>query len=102
MSVSIDDVRRIAALARLDPDESRLAALAAELNSILGHMEVLGKVDTSGVPDDDVAARGSMPLRPDDGSPVPLLKPLHSFAPAIRDSFFIVPRLATHEEEDEG
>jgi aspartyl-tRNA(Asn)/glutamyl-tRNA(Gln) amidotransferase subunit C len=36
-------------------------------------------------------------LRTDEGPPIPLALPKESFAPAMRDGFFIVPRLATHE-----
>ena len=47
MSVTEDEVRHVATLARLGLDESRIPTIAAELNGILAHMEVLSKVDTS-------------------------------------------------------
>ena len=46
MAVTHDDVRHVAELARLAVDEARLDALVAELNGILGHMDVLSQVDT--------------------------------------------------------
>ena len=98
MSVSIDELRHIAALARLGLDDSRAAALADELNSILGHIEELGTADTSSVANDDAAGRGRMPLRADDLNPAPLARSREEFAPSMRDGFFIVPRLATHED----
>jgi aspartyl-tRNA(Asn)/glutamyl-tRNA(Gln) amidotransferase subunit C len=98
MTVSADEVRRIASLARLRFDEARLASLAGELNSILGHIEVLQSADTSGVVNDDASGRGSMPLRVDGGEPLPLARPREEFAPSMRDGFFLVPRLATHED----
>ncbi|MFI5248452.1 MAG: aspartyl/glutamyl-tRNA amidotransferase subunit C [Gemmatimonadales bacterium] len=94
MSVSHDDVRHIAALARVGIDERRLPALAAELSSILDHMAVLTRVDSSDVA--DIARDGDVHLRPDSGPPIPLLRPLPAFAPMVRDGFLIVPRLATH------
>ncbi len=100
MSVSHDDVRHIAALARVGIDEPRLPALAAELSGILDHMAVLGRVDTSGVA--DIGRDGDVHLRPDSGPPIPLLRPLAAFAPMVRDSFLIVPRLATHGGEGHG
>jgi aspartyl-tRNA(Asn)/glutamyl-tRNA(Gln) amidotransferase subunit C len=100
MSVSHDDVRHIAALARVGVDDSRLPALAAELSGILDHMAVLAGVDTSSVP--EVARDGDMHLRPDSGPPIPLLRPLPAFAPMVRDGFLIVPRLATHGGERHG
>ncbi len=98
MSVSIDEVKHIAALARLGMDDSRLAALANELNSILDHIEVLRTADTSTVVNDDAAGRGELPLRADELNPVQLSRTREEFAPSMRDGFFIVPRLATHED----
>ena len=36
-----------------------------------------------------------------DGTPIPLALPRESFAPEMRDGFFLVPRLETHEGEGE-
>ena len=44
MSVTNDDVRHIAALARLGLEPDRVALLATELNGILAHMDVLAGV----------------------------------------------------------
>jgi aspartyl-tRNA(Asn)/glutamyl-tRNA(Gln) amidotransferase subunit C len=101
MAVTLDNVRHIASLARLDIDDARLPALAGELNAILGHMEVLQKVDVSSVPADLAAGATPMPLRADGGEQLPLARPRETFAPAMRDGFFLVPRLATHEDVDE-
>ena len=49
MAVTLDDVRHIAALARLGLSEDRAASLVAELNTILEHMDVLSKIDTTGI-----------------------------------------------------
>jgi aspartyl-tRNA(Asn)/glutamyl-tRNA(Gln) amidotransferase subunit C len=97
MSVSHDDVRHIAALARVGLDERRLPALAAELSGILEHMAVLTRVDTNALTAD--ARAGESELRADSGPPIPLLRPLAAFAPVVRDGFLIVPRLATHGGE---
>jgi aspartyl-tRNA(Asn)/glutamyl-tRNA(Gln) amidotransferase subunit C len=100
MSVSYDDVRHIAALARVGVDDRRLPALAAELSGILDHMAVLARVDIPGVAEGD--RDGDVHLRPDRGPPIPLLRPLPAFAPMVRDGFLIVPRLATHGGEGQG
>ena len=101
MAVTLDDVRHIASLARLDIDEAQLPALAGELNAILGHMDVLQKVDVRGVPADLATGMTPMPLRADGGEQLPLARPRETFAPEMRDGFFLVPRLATHEDVDE-
>lgn len=50
MSVSRDDVRHVAQLARLDFSEEEEAQMADELSQILGYVEKLDELDTSGVP----------------------------------------------------
>lgn len=98
MSVTDDEVRKVAELARLAIAEERLPALVSELNRILGHMDVLSKVKTGGsVPAEGVGAAGT-PLRADTGHSVPLERPIADFAPAVRDGFLLVPRLATHDQ----
>lgn len=95
MPVSRDDVRRIAALARVGIPEELLDALVGELSGILAHMDVLAKVDTSTVA---LVATGSMSLAPDEPPSVPLNRPREAFAPQTKDGFFLVPRLSTHED----
>ena len=100
MAITEQDVRHVAQLARLGIDASELPRLVSELNGILEHMDVLRQValDAS---DADAGSAGTplatgMPLRPDGTPPITLLHPRESFAPAMRDGFFLVPRLATH------
>jgi len=90
----------VAALARLAIPEARVPELVAQLNGILAHMDVLRDVDTSGAA---AAAPNAppLPLRRDQGPSLPLATPRESFGPAMRDGFFTVPRLATHEDEGE-
>lgn len=96
MAVRPDDVRRIAALARLGIPEARVGPLVAELNGILAHMDVLQKVDTSDVQGIAGVGAAGMPLREDAGSPIPLARSREDMAPVVRDGFFLVPRLHTH------
>jgi aspartyl-tRNA(Asn)/glutamyl-tRNA(Gln) amidotransferase subunit C len=98
MAVTHDDVRHVAELARLAVDEARLDPLVAELNSILGHMDVLQKVDTSEIEHTLSAPSVSTPLRADSSGPLLMYAPKETFAVAMQDGFFIVPRLATHED----
>lgn len=98
MSVSEDDVRHVAALARLGVDPAELPALAAELDGILRHMRVLAKVNTRNVAPVAGVGAGGTPLRADGGPQLPLAAARESFAPSMRDGFFLVPRLATHAD----
>ena len=49
MSVSHEQVRHIASLARIAMSEAELERLVPELNNILGWVEQLGEVNTDGV-----------------------------------------------------
>lgn len=50
MAVSIDDVRYIAALARLRFTEDEEARLAEQLSTMLDYVDQLQQLDTTGVP----------------------------------------------------
>ena len=100
MSVSLDEVRHIAALARLGISDERAQRAAQELSSILEHMQVLERVDDDRAVDAAGDPDTGMTLRPDAGPPIPLLRAPAFFAPEVRDGFFLVPRLATHEDAE--
>ena len=102
MPVSREDLLHIADLARVGVDEARVDELTRELSSILGHMEVLAQVDTSTVALAAGVGAGGTPLRPDNRVAPLMERTLESFAPSMRDGFFIVPRLATHEDPAES
>ena len=94
MSVTNDDVVHVAQLARLSIDDARLPGLVAELNGILVHIDALQRATIPA----DIGERAveGMPLRADDVPSVVLQRSREAFAPATRDGFFLVPRLATH------
>lgn len=102
MAVTRDDVLHIAELARLGVDDARADALTKELSAILAHMEVLSQVDTTAVVASSAIGADGTPLRPDVSVPPLMEKTIDSFAPSMRDGFFIVPRLATHEDSAES
>jgi aspartyl-tRNA(Asn)/glutamyl-tRNA(Gln) amidotransferase subunit C len=101
LAVTIDDVRHIAQLARLGLSDERAASLVNELNGILAHMDALAKVNTDDVePVVGIGASGA-PLR-DDAVPSGRIEhPIETFAPKFEQGFFLVPRLATHEDASE-
>ena len=101
MSVSIDDVRHIATLARLGLTDERARALVGELNGILAHMDVLARIDTKDIePITGIGASGTS-LREDRGPSQTLEHSIETFAPKFENGFFLVPRLATHEDAGE-
>jgi len=99
MSVTPDDVRHVARLARLGLDETELPPLVEQLNGILGHMDVLQQVDVpEAIGEWQQRADTHQEARRDDALPSDALaREREAFAPAMRDGFFLVPRLATHE-----
>jgi aspartyl-tRNA(Asn)/glutamyl-tRNA(Gln) amidotransferase subunit C len=102
MAVTRDDVLHVASLARLALDETSVPRLVRELNGILEHMDALQRVDTAGVMGAEGVGDAGMPLRADGGPPYPLAHPREGFAPEMRDGFFLVPRLSTHEDATES
>jgi aspartyl-tRNA(Asn)/glutamyl-tRNA(Gln) amidotransferase subunit C len=98
MAVSPKDVRHVAGLARLGIPEEALTGYVEQLNGILGHVDVLQRVDTSAVQGVLPEAEQGMPLREDIVNPVPLHIARDRWAPKMVDGFFLVPRLATHED----
>ena len=100
MAVTHDDVRHVATLARLRVDDARLDHLVAELNGILKHMDALGEVDTREIEQGEFVPSVSTPVRSDASGPLKMYSPLASFAPAVRDGFILVHRLASHEDSE--
>jgi aspartyl-tRNA(Asn)/glutamyl-tRNA(Gln) amidotransferase subunit C len=95
MALSLEEVRRIAALARLrlSPDEEQ--TFAGQLSAILDHVEQLKELDVSGVePMTHALAAGEAPARRDDAAR-PGLSPGEALAaaPAREGTAFKVPRI---------
>ena len=95
MSVSREEVERIARLARLRLDDEEVDRLTRDMSRILEHAERLRDVDGGAGSDarpsdaDADAASGTRP--PEADRPDPLHAPLQDFAPDVRDGLFAVP-----------
>jgi aspartyl-tRNA(Asn)/glutamyl-tRNA(Gln) amidotransferase subunit C len=63
--ISLDDVRGVANLARLDLDEHELRAMQGQLDSILDWMATLDQLDLTDVPPTYHAIEMRCPLRDD-------------------------------------
>ncbi|MDO5614130.1 MAG: Asp-tRNA(Asn)/Glu-tRNA(Gln) amidotransferase subunit GatC [Paracoccus sp. (in: a-proteobacteria)] len=93
MSITQDEARKVAHLARIAVDEADLPALADKLNGILHFMEQLNEVDVDGVE----PMTGVTPMRlkrradvvTDGNMPEKILKN----APDAREGFFAVPKV---------
>jgi aspartyl-tRNA(Asn)/glutamyl-tRNA(Gln) amidotransferase subunit C len=95
VALSLEEVRRIAALARLrlSPEEER--TFAEQLSAILAHVEQLKELDVSGVePMTHALAAGEVPaLRADEVEPSLAPGEAIANAPARQGTFFEVPRI---------
>jgi aspartyl-tRNA(Asn)/glutamyl-tRNA(Gln) amidotransferase subunit C len=88
-----NEVREIAQLARLRLGEAEVTRMASELDAILGYIEELRQLDTSGVEPMTHAVPFACPQRPDEvGGMLPPDAALAN-APARDGNFFLVPRI---------
>jgi aspartyl-tRNA(Asn)/glutamyl-tRNA(Gln) amidotransferase subunit C len=95
MALSLDEVRRIAALARLRLSAEEERTFADQLSAILDHVRQLEELDVSGVePMTHALAEGEVPaLRPDTVEPSLTTDEALAGAPAREGTCFKVPRI---------
>lgn len=93
MSVTRDEVLRIARLAELHVDEEALPVLTEQLSRILAYVAQLAQVPAGEHAAPFLAGPDASPLRADEVRPWPLAARPAQFAPAFREGFFTVPRL---------
>ena len=93
MAVTVEEVRGVAALARLSfsaVDEERLTG---ELNRILQYMDKLNELDTEGVEPTSHVLSLAHVFRQDEVHPFPTLAEISAAAPQRQDRYFKVPRV---------
>ena len=93
MAVTTQEVQKIARLARIAMSEEDAAALAPELNKILGFVEQLEEVDTSSVAPMAAVIPNTLRLREDAVTDGDVREKVLANAPARQDGFFGVPKV---------
>jgi aspartyl-tRNA(Asn)/glutamyl-tRNA(Gln) amidotransferase subunit C len=93
MSVSIEQVRHIAKLARIAMSDDEIERLAPELNNILGWIEQLGEVDTDGVEPLTAVIDQKLRLRDDVVNDGNIRDEVLANAPEAQHGFFAVPKV---------
>ena len=93
MSVDSAAVRRIASLARIAISDAEADALAPELSKILGLVEQLGEVDTSGVEPLAAVIPNHLRLRDDVVTDGDIRDRVLKNAPQAEHGFFAVPKV---------
>jgi aspartyl-tRNA(Asn)/glutamyl-tRNA(Gln) amidotransferase subunit C len=93
MSVSSEQVRHIANLARIAMSDDEIERLVPELNNILGWVEQLGEVDTDGVEPLATVIDQKMRLRDDKVTEGDCRDEILANAPDAEHGFFAVPKV---------
>ena len=93
MSVTINEVRHIAKLARIAMSDEELARLEPELNNILGWIEQLGEVNTDGVEPLTAVIDQKLRLRDDVVDDGDCREEVLANAPDAQHGFFAVPKV---------
>jgi aspartyl-tRNA(Asn)/glutamyl-tRNA(Gln) amidotransferase subunit C len=93
MSLSLDQIRRIAQLARIAVRAEEAESVRERLNRVLGLIDQLQAVDTAGIEPMSHALELVQPLRPDLVTEPDQRARLQSQAPAVENDLYLVPRV---------
>ena len=93
MSVTNEQVRHIARLARIAMSEEELGRLLPELNNSLGWVEQLGEVNTDGVEPLTAVIDQKLRLRDDQVTDGDIREDVLANAPQAQHGFFAVPKV---------
>jgi aspartyl-tRNA(Asn)/glutamyl-tRNA(Gln) amidotransferase subunit C len=93
MSLSPDDVKRIARLARIEIDDAQAQATQIQLNTIFGLIATMQAVNTDGIAPMAHAQEVSQRLRPDLATETDQRAAFQAIAPAVDGGLYLVPRV---------
>lgn len=93
MSLNQDDVVRIARLARIELSAAECDATRTQLNGILGFIEQLQAVDTTGIEPMAHAVDVVQRLRPDVVTETDRREAFQAVAPDVEAGLYLVPRV---------
>jgi aspartyl-tRNA(Asn)/glutamyl-tRNA(Gln) amidotransferase subunit C len=91
--LSLEQVRHIARLARIELADADTAALQRELNDILAMVEQMRAVDTSGVEPMSHPQEARQRLREDRVTEMDQRELFQSIAPQVEDGLYLVPQV---------
>lgn len=93
MSLSLDDVRRIASLARIRVDAEETARYRVQLNGILDLIEQMQAVDTAGIEPMAHARDVHQRLREDTVTETDRRAAFQALAPQVEAGLYLVPKV---------
>ncbi len=93
MSLTIDEVRKIAFLSRIDVEEERLEELSGNLSSILDWVELLQKVDVDNIEPLASPIEFTQPMRKDEVTDGGYQQKVLSNTKHAEDGYYTVPKV---------
>ncbi len=93
MGLTPDDIKRLAHLARIEVDAAAVRDVREKLDAILGLIDALQAIDTSGVAPMAHAQDVALPLRDDVVTEPDNHTRYQREAPAIADGLYLVPKV---------
>jgi aspartyl-tRNA(Asn)/glutamyl-tRNA(Gln) amidotransferase subunit C len=93
MSITPDDIQKIALLSRLKVDENKVEKLSGDINNILGLVDQLQQANTDGVAPMAHPLDAVQTLRADQVTETNQREKYQSNAPAVEDGLFLVPKV---------
>jgi aspartyl-tRNA(Asn)/glutamyl-tRNA(Gln) amidotransferase subunit C len=91
--LSLEQIARIAELARLELSAADSAAMQQQLNGILAMVDAMGEVDTQGVEPMSHPQQAMQRLRADEVTERDRREHFQSRAPEVEDGLYLVPKV---------
>jgi aspartyl-tRNA(Asn)/glutamyl-tRNA(Gln) amidotransferase subunit C len=91
--LSLEEIRRLARLARMELGPAEAEALGRDMNDILAMVEQMSAVDTSGVEPMAHPQEMAQRLREDRVTETDLRELFQSIAPQVEDGLYLVPKV---------
>ncbi|MDR9424731.1 MAG: Asp-tRNA(Asn)/Glu-tRNA(Gln) amidotransferase subunit GatC [Marinobacter sp.] len=93
MSISREDIEKVAVLARIKVDDEQVSALEKDLGNILDLVDQLGAADTDSVEPMAHPLDAVQRLRSDEVTETDQRAAFQAIAPATEDGLYLVPRV---------
>jgi aspartyl-tRNA(Asn)/glutamyl-tRNA(Gln) amidotransferase subunit C len=93
VQLTTEDIRKVAALARLTLTEDEVARMTADIARILDYVAKLDELDIKGVDATSHVVAMETPFRPDVVTSAPSVESSLANAPEREDGFFVVPAI---------
>lgn len=93
MSISREDIEKVAVLARIRVDDAQISALESDLGNILNLVDELSAADTANIEPLSHPLDAVQRLRTDEVTETNQREAFQAIAPATEDGLYLVPRV---------